>query len=107
MFDSSHNPRPPVAALWKPAASARARSQRKRSPLLKTWYGLIHDGGEPKPTAVNSSTTWRTDSLPKQSTTARSIGHSSALYIFDANARRAIVLLPLPDGPTMRPICQF
>src|SRR5215211_1076772 len=39
-------------------ARARAKSQRKRSPLLRTWYGLIHDGGDPKPTAVNNSTTW-------------------------------------------------
>src|SRR3954462_12358353 len=55
---------------------ALARSQRKHSPLLRTWYGFIHEGGEPKPTAVKSSTTRRTESLPKQSTTARSVGQS-------------------------------
>src|SRR4051812_30282978 len=84
--------------------NARAKSQRKRSPLLNTWYGFTHDGGEPKPTAVNSSTTWRTESLPKQSTTARSVGQSELVYTLSLNARRAIVLLPLPDGPTIRPI---
>ena len=37
-------------------ASARARSQRNRSPSLSTLYGLIQAGGELKPTAVSNPT---------------------------------------------------
>lgn len=33
-------------------------------------------------------------------------GQSAPVYSSAANARRAIVLLPLPEGPTTRPICQ-
>jgi hypothetical protein len=54
---------------------------------------------------VNSSTTWRTGRWPKQSTTALSAGHSAPRYNSSAKNRLATVLLPLPEGPTMSPIC--
>src|SRR5688572_5038264 len=60
------------------APSALARSQRNFSPLLSTAYGLIHDGGELKPTAVSRPVICLIGSRPKQSTTAQSAGQSPA-----------------------------
>ena len=64
-------------------------------------------GGELNPTAVSSDVTSRMDSVDsKQSITARSLGHSIRSMKFAPNSSRASVVLPLPDGPTMTPICQ-
>jgi len=43
---------------------------------------------------------------PKPSITARSAGTRGAYRGVSPNMARAIVLLPLPDGPTIRPIRQ-
>jgi hypothetical protein len=47
---------------------------------------LTRDGGEPKPTAVNSSTTVRTGKSSKQSIMARSVGQADSWYKASANA---------------------
>src|SRR5262245_57474079 len=99
-------PSNPQSAIPNPQlANALAKSHLTCSPHDSTPYCLIQDGGELKPTAVNRLVICRVGRSPKQSITARSDGQSRRSYSASPKACRASVLLPQPDGPTIRPIC--
>ena len=85
-------------------ASARASAARNCSPFESTWNGRTHDGGEENPTDDKSSVTSLIESSAgKPSSSARSAGQSKPTVYASPNISRATVLLPQPEGPTIKP----
>jgi hypothetical protein len=91
------------------AASSRASVTRNCWPVDSTWNGRSHAGGDEKPTADSSAITSLTGKPSgKPSRTERSRGQvrAAASAVSLGHSARAIVDLPQPLGPTIRPMCQ-
>src|SRR5262249_12527001 len=91
------------------SASNLASVTRNCCPVERTWNGRSQAGGEEKPTDDSRATTSLTGRLlGKASRTERSLGQvrASCQRTADGQRRRAMVDLPHPEGPVIRPIDQ-
>ena len=96
------------SSFASPRASAIARSQRNFSPLESIEYGLIQLGGELNPTVLNRRMISFIGIFSgKASRTDCDSGQLNPVNSELPYTRRATELFPLPDGPTISPICQF
>src|SRR5690606_27037690 len=86
------------------SARTRAIVTRNCSPFDRTPKGRTHDGGDEKPTEERSCAI---SLIPLSAGNASKIerfgSHSNRRAICSGQSFRAMVLFPLPDGPTISP----
>ncbi len=86
---------------------ARARSHRIFSPFDRTWYDFSHDGTLAKPTLVSVFVISDILALFGISSRKHSCVYSNRSIYASGNNSFAIVVLPVPLAPTIRPTCQL
>src|SRR5262245_31810406 len=100
---STTSGRPEAAA----SASARAAVTRNCSPVESAPNGRSQLGGEENPTAVSAATTSLMDRrLGNASSTLLEVGQSKPATTASPQSALETLVLPAPDGPTIRPTSQ-
>ena len=95
-----------ATARWGASAISRARLARNCSPLESTLYGRSHEGTLPRPTLESAAAAAsKSPSGQMASMMGASPGHSGAYSGVPPHRARPRLVLPLPLGPTMTPIC--